>query len=182
MAQKAVTIYTPTGSTPHITAEDDAFIHDALLGSNSGSFGNLVCTRVDDNTVRLSGGGVSNRGYILYVPAGDTCDLTIATGTQGMSRHDIIASRFVRGGGTVADTHEFVAVQGEASSAPSDPTLTHSTLVSSGDVNEVALFRVIITGTAITAIERLEVAKSEPRITVSETAPESPREGDLWFW
>ena len=86
MGQKAITIYTPDGTAAHIAAEDDAFIHRSVLGSASGILGSLSCGRVDDNTVRLSGGGVSNRGYILYVPVGETAELSIDSGTAGYNR------------------------------------------------------------------------------------------------
>ena len=64
MGQKAITIYTPEGTAAHIAAEDDAFIHRCMLGAESGILDALSCVKVDDNTVRLSGGGVSNCGYI----------------------------------------------------------------------------------------------------------------------
>lgn len=155
MSCKAITIYTPSGSEPHIAAEDDAFIYDSIFACTSGRLGNLGCTRINDNTVRLSEGGAANRGYILRVPAGSTHDLTISSGAQGVSRHDLIVARFTRGGSDTPDTHEFAVVEGAAAVAPSDPQLTESQLLVYGDVNEVPLFRVVISELAITSIEPL---------------------------
>lgn len=155
MSCKAITIYTPVGSEPHIAAEDDAFIYDSIFACTSGRLGGLECERINDNTVRLSGGGAANRGYILRISPGSTHDLTIASGAQGVSRHDIVVARFTRGGGEVADTHEFAVVTGTPSLSPADPELTTGDLLVYGDVNEVPLFRVSVSELVITSVEPL---------------------------
>ena len=153
MSYKAITIYTPEGSTPHIAAADDAFIHDSLAGGRSGILGSLCCQRVDNTTVRLSGGGVSNMGYVMYIPNGATHDLTVETGTQSLMRYDLVVSHFQRGSGDTADTHTFKIVQGTASASPADPKLMTSSLLSAGDINQTALFRVVLNGLSIERIE-----------------------------
>lgn len=155
MSYKAITIYTPAGTEPHIAAEDDAFIYDSIFACTSGRLGQLACVRVNDNTVRLSGGGAANRGYILRVPAGNSHDLTISSGAQGLSRHDIVVARFTRGGSDTADVHEFAVVEGAAAVSPVDPQLSESDLMVYGDVNEVALFRVVVSELVIASVEPL---------------------------
>jgi len=153
MSYKAITIYTPADAEPHITAEDDAFIYDSLFACSSGRLGGLECQRVDDNTVRLLRGGAANQGYILRVAAGGAHDMTITNCAQSLSRHDIVVARFTRGGNGIADTHEFAVVEGVPSTDPVDPELTVSELHTQGDVNEVALYRVVVAGTAIAYVE-----------------------------
>ena len=187
MGQKAITIYTPEGTAAHIAAEDDAFIHRCLLGAESGILGALTCARVDDNTVRLSGGGVSNKGYILYIPGGETVELAIDNGEPGKNRIDAVAAVFTKGGGDVADTHVFSIVKGTAvSGTPSAPTLAASSLASVGDVARLALFYVHLTGTQITEISRaagtIPSGASGRSIYVQQSAPVSPQTGDLWLW
>ena len=187
MGQKAITIYTPEGTAAHIAAEDDAFIHRCILGGASGILGSLSCVKVDDNTVRLSGGGVSNKGYILYVPGGETMELAIDSGTAGYNRIDTVAAVFTKGGGEVADTHTFAVVKGSpVTGTPAAPSLTSSNLTSAGNVNQLALFYVRITGTAITSISRaaamLPSGSALPGIYVQQAQPSSPSLGDLWFW
>lgn len=152
MSQKAITIYTPSGSEPHISADDDAFIHHSLLGGRSGMLGKLVCTRVDDNTVRLSGGGVSNRGFILRVPEGECYDLTVENGAAGVNRIDIVAARFTKGGADNADKHEFTVIRGTSAAEPVPPALVSGELASIGDICELALFHVRLSGTSIESI------------------------------
>lgn len=184
MSQKAITINTTSASEAHITADDDAFIHHAILGEKSGILGSLTCEIVNDNTVRLSGGGASNKGYILYVPAGETEDLTVTGGSQGVSRHDIVVSQFTRGSASAADELIFTVVAGTAGASPADPVLTESDLLSAGDVNQTALFRLVINGTTLERIE--QIAPSLPAamgrtLYVGADEPASPAEGDLWF-
>lgn len=184
MSQKAVTIYTPASADPHITADDDAFIYDSLLGNQSGILGSLTCEKVDDNTVRLSGGGASNQGYIIRIPVGESEDLTITSGGAGTKRYDLIVAEFIKGGGDVADTHLFKVVTGTASTSPSDPALITSAINNTGDINQVALFRVVLDGTTISTIEQLAVNASQKQgrtITTGATEPTNPSKGDIWF-
>ena len=146
MGQKAITIYTPEGTAAHIAAEDDAFVHRCALGGDSGLLGALACVKADDNTVRLSGGGVSNHGYILWIPEGETVELAVDSGTAGYNRIDTVAAVFSRGGGDVPDTHTFAVVKGAAvTGTPSAPSLSSSALLSAGQVNQTALFYVRLT-------------------------------------
>ena len=161
MSYKEITIYTPPGTTPHIAAEDDAFIHHSLMRGKSGILGSLVCTKQDNTTVRLSGGGVSSKGYVMYIPDGDYCDLSVANGSQGMMRHDLVVAQFTKGGGDVADEHTFAVVQGTPSTAPTDPSLTTSALTASGDVYQTALFRIVINGLEIQSVEQVGVGAAE---------------------
>lgn len=187
MGQKAITIYTPEGTAAHIAAEDDAFIHRCALGGDSGLLGSLACVRVDDNTVRLSGGGVSNHGYILWIPEGENVELAVGSGTAGYNRIDTVAAVFTKGGGEVADTHSFAVVEGTAvTGEPAPPSLSSSALLSSGQVNQTALFYVRLTGSAITSVTRaaafIPAGSSLPGIYVQQSQPASPSTGDLWFW
>lgn len=158
MSYKAITIFTPAGSEPHITAEDDAFIYDSLLGGRSGILGGLTCKKTSGNAVRLAGGGVSNGGYILYIPKNESHDLLVASGTQSLRRHDLVVAEFRKGGGAEADSHVFKIIKGTASANPSDPTLTVSDLLTAGNIRQIALFRIIVDGTAISTIERVAPA------------------------
>ena len=188
MGQKAITIYTPSGSTAHIAAEDDAFIHRALLGGVSGILGGLTCVKVDDNTVRLSGGGASNRGYILWIPDGTTLELTIDSGSAGLNRVDVVASEFVRGGGETADTHAIKIIKGTAvAGTPAAPAMAASSLLNAGNVNRVALYYVTLSGTEITGISRAgqhlpTFSDGAPHIYVQQSQPSAPSTGDLWLW
>ena len=149
MGQKAITIQTPDWEVPHITADDDAFIYSSLAGTQSGILGNLQCARINANAVQISGGGVMNRGHILRIPADEVLKLTVDSETAGYERYDIVAAEFVKGSGETADSYEIKIVKGESSSTiPQAPTMVTSDLIDSGDVNQVALFKLWINGTS----------------------------------
>lgn len=183
MSEKAITIYTPSSSSPHITAEDDAFIYDSLCGKTSCILGSLTCAKKDNNTVTLSGGGVSNQGYVLRIPGEDTHDLTILSGSAGVKRHDLVVAEFTKGGGDTADIHTFKIITGTASALPFDPDIVEATILNTGDVNQLVLFRVILDGIEISAIEQVapNVDGIGKTITVSSTEPVNPVKGDIWF-
>ena len=186
MGQKAITIFTPSGASAHISAEDDAFVHRCMLGADNGIIGSLSCVKVDDNTVRLSGGGVSNHGYIMWIPEGETLELSVDAGVAGYNRIDTVASVFIRGGGDVADTHTLTVIKGTAvTGTPSAPSLSSSQLLTQGNVNQTAVFYINITGTAITSITRaasvLPGYSSVPNISYGTAAPSGGSNGDIYF-
>lgn len=160
MGQKAITIYTPTSAGAHIYAEDDAQLHRALLGGSGITLADdhLTCTIINNNTVRLSSGQYSNQGYMLAVEGGTTQDLTVQSGSQGAFRHDLVVASFVRGGGDTADTHVFAIVKGTdatTESGATDPTLQQDDLTSGGTNRQEAIYRLIINGTTLAAVERI---------------------------
>ena len=156
MSQKAITIQTPDWGVPHITADDDAFIYASLAGVQSGILGDLTCVKVDNNTVRLSGGGVLNRGHALRIPADEILDLSVDSGTAGYKRYDVVAAEFVKGGGEVADSFEIKIIKGLLSTTePPMPTMTTSDLIDSGDINQIALFKLQIDGTTMSVAQRM---------------------------
>lgn len=185
MSQKAITIYTPPETAAHIAAEDDAFIHRVITGADSGILGNLQCVKVDNNTVRLSGGGVSNYGYILWIPDSETLELAIDNGTIGYNRIDIVTAVFTRGGNSTADTHVLKVIKGTATTGTATaPTLSASNLLNSGDINQIAIFNVYISGTEITKITQIaeNIPKRVPRITYGTgDPPAGGQDGDIYI-
>lgn len=186
MSEKAITIYTPSDADPHITADDDAFIYDSILGGRSGILGEMTCTVLADNSIVLEGGGVSNRGYILRIPSGDNVTLAVPTGSQGLMRIDAVVSQFVKGAGTVADQHTIELIKGTAAASPVPPTLTQSELANAGDINQVALYYIMLNELEVVGIvpmaESLGIGDNSVQIYVQSEQPTSPNMGDLWFW
>lgn len=160
MSYKAITIFTPAGAEPHITAEDDAFIHDSLLGGKSGILGSLSCTKVSNTSVKLAGGGVSNKGYVLYIPKNKSHELAVSAGTQSLRRHDLIVAEFKKGGDADADSYTLRIITGTASATPADPSLTVSDLLTKGSVNQIALFRIVMNGLTLESVERVAPSAS----------------------
>lgn len=181
--QKAITIYTPASADPHITAADDAFVYQSYHGVKSGIIGNMTCTKVDDNTVRLSTGGVMNRGHILRIPDNESLDLTIDTGAAGYKRYDCVVAEFVRGGGDDADSYTIKIIKGTATTGtPVAPTMTLSGLAAKGQINQIELFRLYIDGTNLSAItQAVATLPTIPVITYGTANPSAGNNGDIYF-
>lgn len=185
MGQRAITIYTPPTASPHITADDDAFIYKSLLGGKDGILGDMTCVKVDNNNIQLSGGGVSNRGHILRIPDDEVLNLNISTGSAGYRRFDSVVAEFVKGGGDVADSYEIKVVQGTAAAAtPSAPTLTTSELLNTGDINQIELYRVYINEVTLSTITQIaeNIPKRVPNITYGTgDPPTGGQDGDIYI-
>ena len=183
MGQRAITIYTPSTADPHITADDDAFIYQSPYSVKSGIIGDMTCTKVDNNTVRLSSGGVMNRGHILRIPDNENLDLTVETGAAGYKRYDSVVAEFVKGGGNDADTYEIKVVKGTATTGtPTVPTLTHSSLSAKNDVNQIELFRLYINGATLsTIIQVIDTLPTVPKITYGTAAPSGGSNGAIYL-
>ena len=189
MSQKAITINTPASSAAHITAEDDAFIYDSIFAGASGILGQLTCTKINDNSVRLSNGGVSNKGYIARIPADGPETLTVTGGSYGASRCDLVVSEFTKGSAATADSHVFKIITGTAGST-NPPSLTTSDLLYSGDVNQIELFRIVLNGTEIESVTKtapdLPAAQNSREIVgrsffSGASEPSGAQNGDVWF-
>ena len=160
MGQKAITIYTPASAGAHIHAEDDAQLNRARFGGSGITLADnaLACTVVNNNTVRLASGQYSNQGYMIAVVGGTTADLTVDSGVAGEYRRDLVVADFIRGGGDTADQHTFTVIKGTpaaSASAATDPELTQEDLSTGGSHRQEALYRIKISGTEISEVERV---------------------------
>ena len=182
MAAKGITIYTPASAGPHVFAEDDAQIHRAILGVSGITLADneLALTVINNNTVRLSSGAYSMQGYLISVQGGTTADLTVESGSAGAYRHDLVVADFSRGGSDVADTFVFAVVKGTnavSADAAADPTLTQNDLAAGGSRRQEAIYRLIINGTEIAAVERRTAGTPFPpaapmmRLTATSQTP-----------
>jgi hypothetical protein len=160
MAQKAITIYTPTTATPHINAEDDAQIYRAVFGGNGITEADnlLACTKVSDTSVSLDSGLFCNQGYMVGVSGGTTATLAVTAGSVGTYRKDYVVADFTRGGGASADTHVFAVVAGTPAATEVGaalPSLTQNDLSAGGARRQQPLFSILMSGTTLSTITRV---------------------------
>lgn len=158
MAQKAITIYTPSTYPAHIYAEDDAQIHRGLIGGSGilQADDELQCTNSGGTAVSMASGVYSNQGYLIAVTPGTAISFSLDSTSLGAYRRDLIVADFVRGGGDTADAHTFHVVKGvEASSADAaeDPALVQEDLITGGAQRQEAVWRILVNENAVTDIE-----------------------------
>ena len=156
MAQKG---YIKNSLTKDLGAPEMANMFQGILGASGimSLYENLACVKVDNNTVRISAGAYNLSGHLLGIAKGTTEDLTIDSGTSGQNRNDLIVAEFVRnGGGLGVDTLHFTVVKGASTSGTAaDPALTQQDINAAGVTRQEALYRVKVTGTEITAVEKV---------------------------
>lgn len=154
---KGITVNTAPEAEPHIYAEDDAAIFQAMFGEDGVSSIGQACkaTVLSNNKVRIADGVLCVGGHFARIPYGEYVDCEIANGQSGKNRNDIIVAKFVTTGSGGIDTMTCEVKQGTASTTATDPTLTQNDIYKGGKIRELPLYRVKLEGLNITAVEQL---------------------------
>lgn len=154
---KGITVNTAPEAEPHIYAEDDAAIFQAMFGEDGVSSIGQACkaTVLSNNKVRIADGVLCVGGHFARIPYGEYVDCEIANGQSGKNRNDIIVAKFVTTGSGGIDTMTCEVKQGTAGTTAADPALTQNDIYKGGKIREFPLYRVKIEGLNITAVEQL---------------------------
>lgn len=142
-----------TGHTgePHVTAVQQRRINAGISGSGRYILpmgGNLSCSYIGSNTVRITNGVARINGMDVGIDPGTYIDLAISNGTQGVARNDLVVIRYTRDQSTGIETADFVIVAGTPGAG--DPSLAQGSLIDGTTLlDETALARVVVTGTTI---------------------------------
>lgn len=157
MGLKGITINTPATEEPHILAEDDAAIYQAVFGGDCvfDIGGRMNATVLSNNKVRVGDGVICVGGHVARNIYGDYEELVIENGTSGMKRNDLIVAKFTSTGPGGVDTFSLEVKKGTAGTAASDPVVTKGNLYEGASLREFPLYRVKIEGLSITAVEQL---------------------------
>jgi hypothetical protein len=147
---KIVTGYT---GSEHITSDDWASLNAGLV-----SAGDAILTFNMPDAVETSSGVITLPKMELMIQGvhcrtDGTEKVTVATGSQGLYRNDLIVGRYKKASSSGVESFEIDIVKGTASSSPEDPTLTQNDIRAGGTVREAALFRVRLYGSTIQSIE-----------------------------
>lgn len=154
---KGITVNTAPEAEPHIYAEDDAAIYQAIFGGDGVSTIGQACkaTILSNNKVRVADGVICVGGHMARIPYGEYEDCEIMNGQSGKNRNDIIVAKFETTGTGGIDTMTCEVIQGTAGETAVDPELTQDDIYAGGKVREYPLYRVKIEGLSITAVERM---------------------------
>lgn len=154
---KGITINTAPEAEPHIYAEDDAAIYQAIFGGDGVSTTGQACKAIvlSNNKVRIADGVICVGGHMARIPYGEYCDCEIANGQSGKNRNDIIVARFETTGTGGIDSMTCEVIQGNAGSTAVDPKMTQDDIYKGGKVKEYPLYRVKIEGLNIVAVEQM---------------------------
>lgn len=67
---------------------------------------------MSNNTIRIADGDIMIQGRHARLAEGSTVDLTIANGTQGYRRNDLIVARYTKAANTGIEAVNLVVIKG----------------------------------------------------------------------
>lgn len=145
-----VELITGFADTPHVDAADDGALNAAILGNDNYVVqgGNQFQAAMRDaNHITIGTGEAVMGGRHVHVTSAE--DVTIASGSQGLKRHDIVGIRYSRNSSTSVETAVLDVIRGTASSTPADPALPTGNILTGASSAFMPLYRVPLDGITV---------------------------------
>jgi hypothetical protein len=141
----------------HISSEDKAIIHQAKFGKSDMVFdwGDVLkCTMGSANKATIGTGCASIQGLDWHITAAET--VTIANGSQGMKRNDIICAHYHRNSSSGIENVELTVLNGSPNAtAAADPTIPSGKILSGAVDAYMPLWRIPLDGITVGTPVRL---------------------------
>ena len=147
-----------TGS-PHVTAEQDRDVNIGIFGAESyvlrtGS--RLKAEVSSNNEIKVRDGVIMPQGCAASIKKNTYDSLTIANGSQGMKRVDLIVARYSRGQNTKEESLVLKVIQGTPKeSGPAVPGYTTGDIQAGDLIADMPLYQVTLNGLNITEVKQL---------------------------
>lgn len=158
----ALNLVTGYKGRDHITAEQWADFNRGIFGEAAIlPVGNKMAVAIQTaNQITVKDGVAVFDGREVYIGYGESENITIQSGTQGMQRRDIVVVKYTRNEETGVEEVAFEVVNGlPASSNPEDPVYQNTDIRTGVFVSQKPFCRVRINGTAIEGIDMLVAEK-----------------------
>lgn len=127
----------------------------AIMGSDSYvcDVGQIFAATLNSNTsLTLADGEGVLQGVRFRIPYGSTVALTIASGTSGYKRIDLVVARYTKSTGAIS----FVVIKGtRATSSPATPAYTTGNVIEGATVVDFPLYKITIDGTTVSSVDKL---------------------------
>ena len=143
----------------HVTAEQDRDINIGIFGKGScvlrtGQQLNAVV--ISNNEIRITDGVLIHQGCAASIKKNTTNSVTIANGSQGMKRIDLIVARYTKNTSSKVEAVEIKVIQGTPSeSNPAVPSYTSGDIQGGDLTADMPLYQVEINGLTIADVKRL---------------------------
>lgn len=158
-------LVTGRAGSPHITSQQDRQKHQGIWGTGAyilKTGNNLEPVVQSSNSIQIKDGALMSQGALFSVKVGTVDEVTIANGSQGMMRKDVIVARYTYNQCTNTEKAEWAVVQGTpAASNPQIPQITEGDIQAGDATVDTSVFIVTLDGINITAVD-----------VVPETAPD----------
>lgn len=155
MALELVTGYQ---GVDHVTAEQVANFQRGIFGDSAIlNVGSKMAIQIQTaNQLTVMDGEALIDGRQVSIGYGESVNVPITSGTQGMMRNDLIVMQYARDDATGHESVSFQVIEGTPkASAPQDPTFTDLDIRSGVLMSQKAFARVRLVGTAIQGIDPL---------------------------
>lgn len=140
----------------HVTAEQDRAVNQGIFGEGSYvlNVGQKMRAEIASNTeIRIYDGVLSHQGCTASIKKNAYDSVTIANGSQGMQRKDLIVARYTRDAGTGVEDITWNVIQGTpAASNPVTPTKTTGDIQAGDTVADMEMYVVTLNGINITDV------------------------------
>ena len=163
-----------TGKTgaPHVTSQQFRQLVEGAVGQGSyilQSGENLEPELQTNNLLKIRSGMMSHHGNLSVVDIGTYDEVTIANGTQGMQRIDLVVNRYTRNESSGIEANAWIVIQGApAASNPQVPAYTEGNLQEGDLVDDCPVFEVHLNGINVTEVVKLlEVSPDIPTLNAS---------------
>lgn len=162
-------LVTGRAGTPHITSQQDRQRNQGTFGEGACVLktGNQLAPVVQSsNKIQIKDGAMMFQGALFSVKVGTVDEVTIANGSQGMQRKDLIVARYAYDAGENVESATWAVIQGTpAASNPVTPAYTEGDIQAGDTTVECPVFIVTLDGINITGVELVpEIAPDVPEI------------------
>lgn len=162
-------LVTGRAGTPHITSQQDRQRNQGTFGDGAYILktGNQLDPVVQSsNKIQIKDGALMFQGALFSVKIGTVDEVTIANGSQGMQRKDLIVARYTYDAGENVESAAWAVIQGTpAASNPVTPEYTEGDIQAGDTTVECPVFIVTLDGINITGVEMVpEIAPDVPEI------------------
>lgn len=144
---------------PHITEKQAGLANQATIGGKDYVLEggqNAKAQVLTNNSIRIFDAVYSIQGRRDVIAANDYTDVTIANGSQGMNRNDIIVRRYRKNSSSEIESTEYAVIKGTPSTgAATDPSVTVGDIRTGAVLHEMKLYRVRLEGLNIVAVDQL---------------------------
>ena len=145
--------------SPHVTAEQDRDINIGIFGAESyvlrtGS--QLKAEVSSNNEIKIRDGVIMHQGCAASIKKNTYDSLTIANGSQGMKRIDLVVARYSRNQSTKVESLTLKVIQGTpVTGTPSAPGYTPGDIQAGDLIADMPLYQVTINGLNITEVKQV---------------------------
>lgn len=143
----------------HVRSEQDRDINIGTFGEESYVLqtGMKMAAEVSSNNeIKIRDGVIMHQGCAASIKKNTYDTVTIANGSQGMKRIDLIVARYQRNQDDGKEFMRFVAIQGApAESNPAVPSHITGDIQSGDAVADMPMYKIIIDGLNITKVQKV---------------------------